>query len=68
MKLVMFEAVLFIFVFAGVVFKCKSWVLMVDQHSVGMYFISSSFYLSVAFSLLFLVVLNISSFFKMSFK
>ena len=67
-KLVIFELVLFIFVFVGVVFKCKSWVLMVSEHSVGMYFISSSFYLSVAFSMFFLVALNVLSLFKRSFK
>lgn len=65
-KIVIFEFVLFVFVFSVVVVKCKSWVLMVNEHSVGMYFISTSFYLSVAFSMFALVVLNILSVLKWS--
>ena len=65
-KIVTFEFVLFVFVFSVVVVKCKSWVLMVNEHSVGMYFISASFYLSVAFSMFVLVVLNLLSVLKWS--
>jgi hypothetical protein len=48
------------------VIKCKSWVLMVSEHSIDMYFISSSLYLSVPFSMFILVVLHVLSIFKWS--